>query len=185
MDEHRQKQLEFLSETHRAALDTRREYEWKTLTATLTFYVLVVAANYDGKFTLSESGYSCIAIWVLMTTVAILSIAYLWQIHSSNRDNKRVAEAAENAIAAVCGVSEVSAAIVKANGNRKRRTMNWSFTWQFVIICSFAIYSGWLIQARSKAATESPLLKLEKLKFELRQLEHAMTLQSSTVATPK
>ena len=144
-------QFKFIAETHRKALDTRREYEWKTLTMTVAFYVLAAAATYADDFHIPNLKWAYQIAWVVSLSVCVLSITYLLMLHRANDDNKGIAEAAENLI---IDSTESSSILNARNKARNRRTQNrkgarlilpaairhrWSFIWQAITIFAFAI----------------------------------------------
>jgi len=155
MDEKQLDQLKFISETHRTAMDVRREFEWKTVTGTVTFYVLTAAAASGGKLSLPSAGCAVELTWGIAILLAILSCSYLLAVHRRNHVNKSIAEAAENAIVDSCGIQKVKNAIANADKERTGRwsrfwSKYWSFLWQSAIIFAFAITSAYLVSTASK-----------------------------------
>lgn len=152
MDPQEYERLKFIAETHRKAHDTRRRYEWKTMTMTITFYVLVTTAAYAGDFFIPELRYAgeLDIVWLISIALSILSITYLLMLHRANDDNKSIAEAAENAIIDACENRDVIEARNAARNRRLRKSertkqkptsprRRWSFVWQAITILYFAI----------------------------------------------
>ena len=154
MDEQTFDRLKFIAETHRQALDTRRTYEWKTLTMTVSFFVLVAATTYAGKFLIPDLRWAVPITWIATVSVCILSTSYLYLIHKANGDNKSIAEAAEDEIIDALAIPMIQAARNAAKAQRnpkppfswlKPMRKHWSFIWQAVTILAFAITSTHLV----------------------------------------
>jgi len=134
-----QEDLHHISTTHRKEFQERRKIEWKVLTGTLSFYVLVVSAAYAGRFTLPGN-------WLVVALIAVASFlfagaatSYLGRIHEANSFNKLIAEAAENEIIRRGHLSSVKEAVDKAKREgRHAEGTNWSIRWQLIVIFSFA-----------------------------------------------
>lgn len=169
MNELQLDQLKFISETHRTAMDARRGFEWKTVIGSVTFFVLTAAAASEGKFPLPKV--DCVVWWVwgIAYGLAILSCCYLFAIHMRNDVNKAIAEAAEDAIVATCGVKEVQDALANVGrGRSKGRSQKpwskfwsryWAFVWQTSLIFAFASTSAYVISSIPKS---SPTQSVEK-----------------------
>jgi hypothetical protein len=130
--------LKYISQVHRRALDTRRTYEWKTVAATLAFYVLVSAASLrEGVVPKGELQKWFIA--AVIAAVAVVSFYYLRFLHRANKLNKDIAHAAENALIDKAGVEDLTAA---RNAARDSRTKSWSFLGEISIVVAFAAASA-------------------------------------------
>ena len=127
--------LRFVSKTHRKALDARRSYEWKTVTATLAFYVLVSAASL--RETLVPHGlvqHALVACGI--AAVAATSIYYLRSLHNANQINKDIAHAAENTL---INRTEDKNLIAARDAAAKVGTKNWSLVGEASTIVAFAV----------------------------------------------
>lgn len=91
--------LKHISQIHRSQLDERRKYEWKIFLASISFYVLTVAAIYKDKIELQGNYISLCVIYFVFLAQAIVTIFFLARVHWANYKNKSIAEKAEQEIA--------------------------------------------------------------------------------------
>jgi hypothetical protein len=138
-------ELKFLSQTFRSSFDQRRQYEWKTFTATLTFYVLVTAATYSKQFALPNHYGVEALVWFSSLAIGVLSAIYLREIHGRNAGDKRIAFAAEDLIVRMCGEPSVDAVLERTQNSKSWLGANWSLIWQVVVIFAFAIVCARLV----------------------------------------
>ncbi len=135
--------LKFLSQTHRAQFDRRREYEWKTLFSTLGVFGLSAATKLTGRVDIPDSCGFKILVWVIFIFLAVISSVYLYNIHIANQINKHFAEIAEGALIRISNFPDLVKAQSKAE---KSRSPNfWSITWQLVTILSFALAAAYVV----------------------------------------
>ena len=127
--------LKFISQTHRKAFDTRRSYEWKTVAATLAFYMLVSAASL--RENLIPHGQIQHALVVGgIAAIAAASIYYLCSLHRANEINKDIAHAAENALV---DRTEDKNVIAARDAAQKASVKNWSLLGESSAIVAFAV----------------------------------------------
>lgn len=88
--------LKYIARTHRREVDTRRRYEWRTITATMAFYVLSAAAALKDGSPRFESLGQRTTVWMIWIALVFAAIFYLYGLLKADRFNRRVAHAAEN-----------------------------------------------------------------------------------------
>lgn len=124
----------------------RRGYEWKTLVATLTFFVLAAAASLKEVVSRPKSCAESVFVIVFAAIVASVSIAYLYHLHGANQKNKQIAHAAEdNLIDSIGDVNLTKKRDDALKGDRG----NWAWQWESTLIVAFAFASALLIVGRS------------------------------------
>lgn len=138
--------LRFISQTHRRELTVRRGYEWKTLVATLTFFVLAAAASLKEGVSRPQSCAESVFVFVFAAVVASISITYLHHLHGANKKNKQIAHAAENNLIDSVGDSNLKE---KRDDALKGDRGNWAWEWEATLIVAFAFASALLIVGRS------------------------------------
>lgn len=141
--------LKHISQIQRAQLDERRKCEWKIFLASISFYVLSVAAVYKGQINLQDNYISLFIIYFVFLAQAIVTILFLAHVHIANNKNKGLAEDAEKEIAELIGYD------IKAGSNNywdsckkflnRKATGRGVFFCQVVMIFIFAITSAIVI----------------------------------------
>lgn len=144
--------LKHISQIQRAQLDERRKYEWKIFLASVSFYVLSVAAIYKGEIKLQGNYISILLIYFVFLAQAIVTNLFLAHVHIANNKNKSLAEDAEKEIADLIGYD------IKAGSNNywdscnkflnRKATGRGVFFCQAVMIFIFAITSAIVITLR-------------------------------------
>ena len=107
------KALALISETHRNAFDERRSYEWKVVTAAITIDVLAVAARYAGKLSFDSNAVAIVAVAILSSLLALVSIGYIRHMHEKNDMNKKMYHAAENELIEYIASQQLTTALVE------------------------------------------------------------------------
>lgn len=138
--------LRFISQTHRRELGVRRGYEWKTLVATLTFFVLATAASLKEVVNRPQSCTESAFVFVFAAVVASISITYLHHLHGANQKNKQIAHAAEDKLINSVGDNNL---MQKRDDALKGDRGNWAWQWEATLIVAFAFASALLIVGRS------------------------------------
>jgi hypothetical protein len=90
--------LKFISQVRRSEFNERRVYELKIVFTSLTFYVLCVAAKYNGGVKLPNDYLFKFVVLALFLLLARIISAFLCDIHIANYKNKTFAQYAENDI---------------------------------------------------------------------------------------
>lgn len=136
-------QLRFLSQTHRKAHEQRRQLEIRVLIITLSTFGLSAFGALKGEIHLKLTLTLDIGVWVTYLAFACISAGYLRMIHVANRANIRLAEAAENEIAAMTEAQDFNTIVSELS--QKRLNPFWSWGWQVVTIAVVAVASAVLI----------------------------------------
>lgn len=128
--------LRYLGHIHRAEVNVRRRYEWRALTATLTFYALAAAYSLNKAIPLPEKDILRVIALLMAAAPAICSVVFLHYIHEANRKNKDVAHAVEEHLVEALNIPKLTEATKKLKDGRNR---NWSFLWQAItiLVCAF------------------------------------------------
>ncbi len=95
--------LKHISKIHRSQLDERRKYEWKIFLASISLYVLSVAAVYKGDVQLPNNCKFITIICIAFSIQAITTILFLAYVYGANKKNKTIAENSEMALADLIG----------------------------------------------------------------------------------
>lgn len=134
--------LKFISQTHRREFRQRCRYEWRTLTATLTFFVLAAATSLKQGMLKPQNCQQEGFVWLVSIAVTVSSIFYLKNIHAAHRKNKEIAQAAEDNL-----IDSTSDEVLKEKREnaKNEHSANWSLYWQSAIIFVFAIASTLII----------------------------------------
>lgn len=154
--------LQFISTTHRNEFDRRRRYEWQTLIATLTFYVLAAAAALKGEIPVLTAHGSCLYAIAIAAALGVCSIMYLHYIQCANSTNKSLAESAEDCLIGYVGrqcferQAPVAARRPVNEKSRRRCGSNWSWYWQASVIVLFAGGSAAIVISHSCSQTANP-----------------------------
>lgn len=138
--------LRFISETHRNEFHDRRQYEWKAVMATLTFFVLALAARLSGQVRLPEDCAFRTVVWVVFFGLAFVLSRFLHRLHQGNKTNKRLAEVAENALIEASSNMDLNKELQSAQSvTGHPGCAGWAFWWEAVVIFVFATAAAFLV----------------------------------------
>jgi hypothetical protein len=90
--------LKFVSQTHRAQFDGRRNYEYKIVFAVLSFYISTLAIIYGGQIVFPSYLNYKLIFPLIFLCLAVGTAIFLGYLHFANNINKTFAENAENTI---------------------------------------------------------------------------------------
>lgn len=138
--------LKHISQIHRMQLDERRKYEWKIFLASISLYVLSVAAVYKGNVTIPINCIFISSIFIAFFFQAIITILFLAYVYGANKKNKTIAENAEMALADLIGKE---GAFIFSNQDCGKKS-DWLIPfYQAIMIIIFAFIAYLLINLKS------------------------------------
>jgi len=144
--------LKHLSQIHRSQLDERRKYEWKIFLASISLYVLSVAAVYKDNVTLPNNCIFMKIIFIVFSFQAIFTIIFLSHVYRANKKNKIIAENAEIALADLIGKARVFSICNNYdsddNSSNRKSSDIWVVICQTIMIIIFAFTAYLLINIK-------------------------------------
>ncbi len=149
--------LKYLSQTHRASLESRFRREFQVLYISLSFYVLVTAAYLtylkdEIPTPISCSPYFALYVWAFLILTGMWPVRYLVGTSFANNTNMNLAEQAEDELTRTVGLFPLGRGV---HPNR------YTYFGEGVLITLFASAAGWLITiSNSKTGSCIPWLNL-------------------------
>ena len=148
--------LKHLSLTHRDHYRSRRATEWQCFFTTLGFYVLSIAAIYNGKDKVTLSIAAAVTLEIFVAVLGVSTISFLVTLNMASNRDKELAERAEDAMRSTIDPStalpnsllgfEKYCSSWRHIGTCRRGL--WGSAWQAVAVALFAATTIILIHVR-------------------------------------
>lgn len=133
--------LKYVAQVHRREVTIRRRYEWRTISATLAFFVLSAAASLKTDAPRPKGDLQIAAVWIVWLLLAAAAIAYVQGLLKANEFNRGLAHAAENELIRQLDLDALNKALEKKTGS----TPWWAILWPSAAVVLSALTSAAII----------------------------------------
>jgi hypothetical protein len=141
----------FLAQLHRSQFDERRKYEWKIIFTILSFYVLAAALRLQNNLIMPPAW----LVWVSFILLALLSSLFLALTHAAKFKSRAIAHRAESAILDILNETGSKVNLFEEHSpwlsykcfERLKKSNQWEWYWQTIVILFFSIASALVISA--------------------------------------